>query len=68
MSRTTISVPPALHDRLSAEKPDDESWPAFLESLLDGRDEFTMNSLSEDDVDRIARQTATEVEDRMTRR
>ena len=74
MPRTTLSVPDALYERLEACKRDDESWPDVLkraaealESTDDGS-ERTMDALTQDHIDDIARATADEVENRMTRR
>jgi len=78
MSRTTISVTDDAHDRLAAHKGDGESWTdvferaaAALDGDGDGEDRDPQTDpcvVSAETIEEIARATAAEVEDRMTRR
>lgn len=71
--RKTITISKSAYDRLAPLKDEDESWTDVINSLVDeveGEDggEHKPNTVSVSNVDEIARATATEVENRMTRR
>lgn len=66
--RRTITVREPVYERLSADKADDESWSDYLSRLADGDGEHGLNTVAVENVDEIGRATATQVENRMTRR
>lgn len=65
--RKTITVDEPVFDRLAEAKPADASWSEYLSNLADGTVN-DVNTVAVENVDEIARQTASEVENRMTRR
>jgi hypothetical protein len=68
--RTTITTSEAAHDRLADHKRDGESWTELFNraaEALESRD-GDVNTTAVENVDEIARATADEVENRMTRR
>jgi len=67
MSRKTITVTGAAYEAADADRRDDESWSEYLERVA-GDTEHGPNTVAVENVDEIARQTADEVENRMTRR
>jgi len=74
MSRKTVTFPKDVFDRLDDLKHDDESWPEFGERVADvleaqdGDVNTETNTVVVDNVEEIARASAGEVENRMTRR
>jgi len=66
MSRTTITVTDDAFEAADADRRDDESWSDYLQRVADT--EHDPNTAAVSNVDEIARATADEVEDRMTRR
>jgi predicted CopG family antitoxin len=67
--RKTITVTEACYERLQAVKRSDESWTDCLTRLADDTDtERKPNTAVVENIEEIARRTASEVEDRMTRR
>lgn len=68
MGRKTISVTEDVYERLAEAKREGESWSNTLARLADGGGECKPNTVAVENVDEIARATADEVENRMTRR
>lgn len=68
--RKTITVEEAAFEASDADRRDDESWTDYLHRVAgDGdEDEHTPNTVAVENVDEVARATAAEVENRMTRR
>jgi len=65
--RKTITIDADLHERLADAKPAGQSWTEFLDNLADGGVN-TANTVVVGNIDELARATADEVENRMTRR
>ncbi|RKS83299.1 hypothetical protein BDK61_2642 [Haloarcula quadrata] len=72
MSRTNIPVSDAVYDRLADHKAEGETWDDVLEQAADALDEEPGSEqtacITPEQVAEIARETAAEVENRMTRR
>jgi predicted CopG family antitoxin len=70
MSRTTITTSDAAHDRLAEFKREGESWTELFNRAADALEstDGDVNTTAVSNVDEIARATADEVENRMTRR
>jgi predicted CopG family antitoxin len=71
MSRKTITVSEAAYERLQAHKDSGESWTEVINraaEAMDSEDEHKPNAVAVTNIDEIARATADEVENRMTRR
>jgi len=67
--RKTITLRESAYDALDDAKREDESFSDTVERLADGSEgEHTPNTVAVTNVDEIARRTADEVENRMTRR
>jgi len=66
--RKTLSVTVECYEELQAEKRENESWTDCLSRLVDGADEHGLNTVAVENVDEVARATATEVENRLPRR
>jgi hypothetical protein len=68
--RTTTTTSEAAHDRLAEFKRDGESWTELFHRAADALEsaEGGVNTTAVENVDEIARATADEVENRMTRR
>lgn len=71
-NRKTVTVDGDAHAKLAAHKDPSESWSDVFsraaDALSDSESEHTLNTVAVENVDEIARRTASEVEDRMTRR
>jgi len=72
MGRTTLTVTDDAHDVAEPVKDDlGMSWSEFLEAAaeaLEGDTEHEPNTVAVANADEIARQTASKIENRMTRR
>jgi len=72
VSRTNIPVSNAVYDQLADHKGDDETWDDVLKRAADALDEELGSEqtacIPPEQVAEIARETASEVENRMTRR
>ena len=66
MSRKTITVSTEAFEAADADRRDGESWSDYLQRVAD--DEHGPNTVVVKNVDEIARASASEVENRMTRR
>jgi predicted CopG family antitoxin len=68
--RTTITTSEAAHDRLADHKREGESWTELFNRAAEALEstEGDVNTTAVANVDEIARATAEEVENRMTRR
>ena len=65
MERKTITITADTHAALKEWKGDDETWDAFMRSLIEGPDESGDYPSAEDIATKTARMTADEIETRL---